>query len=56
MDIKGIKEACYVEWRPESFCVPVCDPNGPASTTTVDLMQCMSRNLKYHGTEHNASC
>ena len=55
MDIKGLKEASYVEFRPDSFCIPVFDPSDAASTRTVDLMQFMSSNLKYHGSEDNVS-
>ena len=55
MDIKGLKEASYVEFRPDSFCIPVFDPSDAASTRTVDLMQFMSSNLKYHCNEDNVS-
>ena len=56
MDIKGLKEASYVEFRPDSFCTPAFDPSDAASTTTADLMQFVSSNLKCHGSEHNVSC
>ena len=55
MDVKGLKEASHIEWRPESFCVPVCDPNDAANTIAVDLMQFMSCNPKYQGRSHKAN-
>ena len=55
MDIKGLKAATAIEWRPESFCVPVCDSDDASKTKSIDLMKHMSGKAEHDGRKHKVS-
>ena len=55
MDIKGLKEVSCLKWRPDSFVIPVCDPDIAEKVTHVDLIQHMIDEPKYNGRGHKTS-
>ena len=55
MDVKVLKEASYLKWRPDSFEIPVCDPNNAQKVMHVDLMEHMMDKPKYIGRTHKVS-
>ena len=55
MDVKGLKEVSCLKWRPDSFVIPVCDPDNAEKVTHVNLMERMIDKPKHNGREHKVS-